>query len=364
MNSAGRIRESSSRPPSASTSARASASPSPVDEPPDTPRSNTCGTRSSGTPAPVVGDLDDQAGVGRARRDRHRAPPWRSALSTSAPTASRMRVGVTRASSPSGSRTLSGRPAARRVGRHSSTTGREPLAQVHQLGARGPGRAGGLQEVVEHRGELLGLLQRGHRLAAGVGIGVGGQLVEPQLQRGDPAAQLVGDVAHQLPLALDQLGERGGGGVEHVGDPVELGDAVPARGGAEVARAEPGRPVGHAGERLGEPPRRDGGDDRARRHRHQHQQQHDQRGLDLLGEHRRARLLQGDRAAEPERQRLAHRVVADVHPDPPLRLAGLLQHEPPVRRHGELQLRPPGSSCPRPPGGPPPVPGATSGRRG
>ena len=52
--------------------------------------------------------------------------PWRSALSSSAPTASRMRAGVTLASSPSGSRTLRARPAVRRLGRHSSTTGASP----------------------------------------------------------------------------------------------------------------------------------------------------------------------------------------------------------------------------------------------
>ncbi len=93
MNIGGRARDSSSRPPSASTSARASASPSPVDEPTDTPRSNTCGTSSSGTPAPGVGDLDEQAVLGgRALSVTVPAPCW-MALSTSAPTASRSRAG-------------------------------------------------------------------------------------------------------------------------------------------------------------------------------------------------------------------------------------------------------------------------------
>ena len=174
-------------------------------------------------------------------------PPWRSALSSSAPTASRMRAGVTRASSPSGSRTLRARPAARRRRPPLLDDGRQALAQVRR--ARRP--AARAARAASSRSSSTAESRSACSSAAiglphDVRIGVRGQLVEPQLQRGEPAAQLVGDVADQLALALDELGERGGGRVEHVGDAVELGDAVPARGGAEVARAEPGRAVGDA----------------------------------------------------------------------------------------------------------------------
>ena len=334
------MRDSSSRPPSASTSARASASPSPVDEPPDTPRSKTCGTSSSGTPAPGVGDLDEpRLPSHRARRERDRAAAVAERVVQQRADRLPDAGGRDPGQQPVGQPHLEG--AARRragCGRHSSTTGASPSRRSISSAPAARAARAASRRSSSTRGELLGLLQRGDGLAAGVGIGVGGQLVEAQLQRGDPAAQLVGDVADQLALALDQLGERGGGGVEHVGDAVELGDAVPARGGAEVARAEPGRAVGDAAQRLGQPPGGDGGDDRARRHR-QHA-----RAAARPASPGSARASIAERGSSrviappiPNGSDSAHRVLADVHADPPHRLAGLLQRQPPARRHGELR---------------------------
>ena len=62
-NRAGRRRCSSSRPPSASTSARASARPTPVEPAPENPRSKMCGARSSLTPVALVRHLDAHHGL-------------------------------------------------------------------------------------------------------------------------------------------------------------------------------------------------------------------------------------------------------------------------------------------------------------
>ena len=238
--------------------------------------------------------------------------PWRTAFSSSAPTASRIRAGVTRASSRSGTRTLRLRPAARSRGCHSSTTpARVSRRSVGSAPAARAARAAcsSSSSTPERRSACSraasGLLADGR-------VGVRGQLVEAQLQRREPAAHLVGDVADEVALALDQLGERARGRVEHVGDAVELGDAVPVRRRAEVARAEPGGAVGDVAQRLGEAPGGDGRDHGAGADRQHHEQQHDQRDLQLLGAQQLARLGQGDHGAGPDRQRLGDRVGADV----------------------------------------------------
>ena len=94
-------------------------------------------------------------------------PPCRSAFSSSAPDGLADARGRDAGEQPSGTRTLRARPAARSRGCHSSTTVRQDLAQVRGLGTGGAGRAGGLQQLVEHRGQALGLLQRGSRLPHG-----------------------------------------------------------------------------------------------------------------------------------------------------------------------------------------------------
>jgi hypothetical protein len=114
---------------------------------------------------------------------------------------------------------------------------------------------------------------------------------------------------------------------------------VPVGHRAEVARAEPGRPVGHAPQRLGQPARRDGGDHRAGADRQHHEQQHHERHLNLFGAHQPQRLLHDEHVTRRERQRLCDRVVPDVRADHLVRLASALQHQPPARRHRELDGR-------------------------
>jgi hypothetical protein len=166
---------------------------------------------------------------------------------------------------------------------------------------------------------------------------VRGQLVQPQLQCGEAAAQLVRDVADEVALALDQLGERARGSVEDVGDPVQLGDPVPVRGPAEVTGAEPGGAVGDVPQRLGQPPGGHGGDHGTRPDRQHDEQHHDQRHLHLLGAQHRARLGQRDRRTRPDRQRLGDRVGPDVRAEELDRPAVLLQHQPTAGGDGQCQ---------------------------
>ncbi len=153
-------------------------------------------------------------------------------------------------------------------------------------------------------GEPLGLLQGSGTLGGDVGVGVHRQLVEAQLQRGQPAAQLVGDVPDEVALALEQLGQRDGGGVEHVGHAVQLGDAVTVRRGPEVTRPEPGGPARDLLQRVGQASRGQGRDDRADGHREQHGREHQRGRLQLARAHLGGGLGEHGGTVEAEGQRL------------------------------------------------------------
>ena len=143
MNVAGRFADSSSRPPSESINARASASPSPVDPPPENPRSKMCSASSSGTPGPM--SVTSMTTVSPLVPTPSLAVsvtvplPWRSALSSSTPITSRSRAGDTFANRLSCSFTLRDLPTARIGARHSSvmptssplrSTGSAPVARA------------------------------------------------------------------------------------------------------------------------------------------------------------------------------------------------------------------------------------------
>ena len=224
--------------------------------------------------------------------------------------------GVTRASSPSGTRTLNGRPAARSAGRHSSATAVKPSRRSCGSAPAARAARAACSSSSSTSGEPLGLLQRGEGLPPRVRVGVGGQLVEAQLQRGQPAAQLVRHVADERPLALHQLGERGRRGVQHVGDPVQLGDAVPVRG-ASGSRRRPSRAARSATSRSGSASRRAvtvattapvPTDSTTSSSTTSVTCSCSVRMIDT-------RLVEGDRPAGPERQRLGDGVRAEVGPD-------------------------------------------------
>ena len=62
-------------------------------------------------------------------------------------------------------------------------------------------------------------------------------------------------VRDQGMLALQPARDLDGGRVEHIGDPVEFGNAVPARIGPEVALGQPCGPCRHVAQRIGHPAR-------------------------------------------------------------------------------------------------------------
>ena len=104
----------------------------------------------------------------------------------------------------------------------------------------------------------------------------------------------MGGVGGEPALGGEHPGDALGAGVQHVGDPVQLGDAVPLVPGARVAGAEAFGGLGEVGERGGEPVglaygEQDGGDDGEQRDRAD-----DQQGAADLAGHRGAGLLDGD----------------------------------------------------------------------
>jgi hypothetical protein len=112
----------------------------------------------------------------------------------------------------------------------------------------------------------LGLGQRRRAfLPDHVGVpGGGDHLLQPHGQRGQRGAQLMRGVSGEVPLGGQQVGDPPRRAVQPLGQPVELGHAVPAAQWARVADAEP---VGRAGQffqRPGQPP----GLQHGQRHRH------------------------------------------------------------------------------------------------
>jgi hypothetical protein len=133
--------------------------------------------------------------------------------------------------------------------------------------------------------------ERGRRLGADLGEVVGGEdLLEPQREPGQRRAQLVGRLGRRTPLALEQLVEARGGPVEHVGDSVELGDAVALRHRPAVAVGDAGRGRGEVLEGPCHAPRVDVGHDHGdaqRDHRDAHDEQalaHDALHVERLGD--------------------------------------------------------------------------------
>ena len=90
---------------------------------------------------------------------------------------------------------------------------------------------------------------------------VGDDLLQPHRERGQRRAQLVRGVGGEPALGREHPGDPLGAGVDHLGDPVQLGDAVAAvprprvagaeaLGGARRARRAAGRSAGPAGRRA------------------------------------------------------------------------------------------------------------------
>ena len=97
------------------------------------------------------------------------------------------------------------------------------------------------------------------------GSSVSGDLLQPHGQRGERRTQLVGGVRGEAPLGGQHPGDPLGGGVQDVGDPVQLGHPVPLVARARVAGAEPFGGLGEVGERGGEPVGLAYGEERPRR---------------------------------------------------------------------------------------------------
>ena len=131
---------------------------------------------------------------------------------------------------------------------------------------RGGVAAGEDEERVDEPAEPVRLGDGGVELRAGRLGDVGGEGLEPEAQRGERCAQLVGGVGDESALGLDELREVFGGGVERLGEVAELRWAVV---GVDADREVPGREASRgalesadrAGDTVGEH-HPDGGDER------------------------------------------------------------------------------------------------------
>ena len=245
---------------------------------PLTVRSKTRAPRSGGTPGPSsVTSTTAWLPVTRVRSATV-PPPCISEFSIS--------VASTWATAPGVPTARSRRLAGADDGPARAAVGRPPLldlllddlVEVEGDGGAGARVAGVGQQPLDDVREPLDLRQRdGRLLLHGVRVVGEGDLLQPHGQRGQRRTQLVGGVGGQPPLGGQHPGDALGAGVQHVGDPVQLRDAVAAVARARVAGAEPLGGLGEVGERRGEPVgladgEEHGGDDREQRHRQDDQQ--------------------------------------------------------------------------------------------
>ena len=123
-------------------------------------------------------------------------------------------------------------------------------AEVDLLGGRvGLARLGEQQQLGDHRGEAVDLLERGLDL---LGVAGGARLLEPQLQAGERGAELVRGVGDELALAVDQALEPRAHLVERAREALLLGGALDRHAGVQVALAEAGGGVVEAAQRAGD----------------------------------------------------------------------------------------------------------------
>ena len=192
-------------------------------------------------------------------------PPWRRALSSSTPIASRRRAGVALASRGRSAGAIGAqRPplraaAAHAIRRRSRSGARRPGRRVRRRprGPRGPPPAA--RRARRRAVRPVPVRRRPPRAVPSSGAVV--NLLQAQRQRRQPASQLMGNVADEVAFALDQLGQGHGRRVERLRPP---GRVRAGRNGCgvepEVARAEPGRAGGDVPQWAGQPARGDRGD--------------------------------------------------------------------------------------------------------
>ncbi len=193
----------------------------------------------------------------------------------------------------------------------------DDVVQLEGDGGAAARVAGVGQQPVHDVRQPLHLRQRDRRLLLHRLRLVGeGDLLQPHGQRGQRRTELVGGVGGKAPLGGQHPGDPLGGGVQDVGDAVQLGDAVPLVPRARVPGAEAFGGLGEVGERGGEtvglPDRQQYGGD----HGEQRHQTDDQQGPADLPGHRGPGLLDEDGlallAGGPAPQDVAGRLLADL----------------------------------------------------
>ena len=123
-------------------------------------------------------------------------------------------------------------------------------AEVDLPGGRvGLARLGEQQQLGDHRGEAVDLLERGLDLLRVAG---GARLLEPQLQAGERGAELVRGVGDELALAVHEALEPRAHLVERAREALLLGGALDRHAGVQIALAEAGGGVVEAAQRAGD----------------------------------------------------------------------------------------------------------------
>ena len=118
---------------------------------------------------------------------------------------------------------------------------RELVRKGHLARAGGALGAGRREQVVDDGDESICLIERLLDLGGDVRVRVVREFLQPQPQAGEPGPQLMRDIPGEIAFPADEGRDVLRGGVEDVGDPIELGHAGTG-GGTSGSRRSPGGP--------------------------------------------------------------------------------------------------------------------------